>query len=44
LGRARLLEHFTLERVRDNRLSREINRMEDIQADCESNSECNDPD
>jgi len=44
LGRARSLEHFILERVRDNGLSREINRMKDIQADCESNSECNDPD
>jgi len=44
LGRVRSLEHFRLECVRDNRLSREINRMEDIQADCESNFECNDPD
>ena len=34
LGRARSLEHFTLKRVRDNGLSREIIRMEDIQADC----------
>jgi len=31
LGVARSLEHFTLERVRGNGLSREINRMEDIQ-------------
>jgi len=44
LGRAHSLEHFTLERVRDNGLSRKGNRMEDIQADCESNSECNVPD
>ena len=44
LGRARSLEHFILECVRANGLSRENNRMEDIQADCESNSECNDPD
>jgi len=44
LGRVCSLEHFILECVRDNGLSRENNRMEDIQADCESNSECNDPD
>jgi len=43
LGRARSLEHCTLKCVRDNGLSKESNRMEDIQADCESNSECNDP-
>ena len=34
LGRVRSLEHFTLERVRNNGLSRESNRMEDTQADC----------
>jgi len=44
LGRARSFEHFTLERVRDHGLLRESDRMEDIQADCESVSDFNEPD